>query len=99
LFRNDGALPVVASEFVGTSISSDGDGAEASEDGLAVAANGRNPHVIFHNYRRGYSVCHVSRSEWRTDFRIVPFATAAGAPLATVASFVVEDGQPAAQPA
>jgi hypothetical protein len=34
-----------------------------SEDGDAVAANGRNPHVIFHNYRRGYAVCEVSRRE------------------------------------
>lgn len=95
---DDPASPVVASEFVGTSISSDGDGAEASEDGVAVAANGRNPHVIFHNYRRGYAVCEVNHREWRTHFRIVPFVSAPGAPLATLASFVVEDGQPAAQP-
>jgi alkaline phosphatase D len=93
------ASPVVASEFVGTSITSDGDGAAVSEDGIAVAANGRNPHVIFHNYRRGYSVCRVNRSEWRTDFRTMPFVSARGAPLSTVASFVIEDGQPAVQPA
>jgi alkaline phosphatase D len=66
---------------------------------VAVAANDRNPHVIFHNYRRGYVVCDVSRSEWRADFRIVPFVTIPGAPLATVASFVVEDGRPVARPA
>lgn len=96
---DDPLSPVVASEFVGTSISSDGDGAEASEDGIAVAANGRNPHVIFHNYRRGYSLCHVNRSLWRTDFKTVPYVSAPGAPLATVASFVIEDGQPAAQTA
>jgi alkaline phosphatase D len=96
---DDPASPVVASEFVGTSISSDGDGTEASKDGLAVAANGRNPHIIFHNNRRGYAVCEVSQREWRTHFRIVPFVRAPGAPLATRASFVIEDGQPAAQPA
>jgi alkaline phosphatase D len=96
---DDRASPVVASEFVGTSISSDGDGAEASEDGQLVAANGRNPHVIFHNYRRGYCTCEVGRRELRTTFKIVPFVSAPGAPLTALASFVVEDGQPAAQPA
>lgn len=94
---NDPASAVLATEFTGTSISSDGDGAEASEDGLAAAANGRNPHIIFHNYRRGYVRCEITPQEWRTDFRVMPFVSTPGAPISTRATFVLQHGNPAAQ--
>jgi alkaline phosphatase D len=94
---DDPDSPVVATELIGTSISSDRDGAEASEDGLAALP--RNPHLRFHNYRRGYVRCAVTHDAWRADFRTVPFVTTPGAPIETKASFVVEPGQPGAIPA
>jgi alkaline phosphatase D len=85
---------VVATEFVGTSISSAGDGAERSPDaGKAVESN---PHLKFHNSQRGYVRCVVSPNNWQSDFRIVPFVSRRGAPIETKASFVVENGRPGA---
>src|SRR5262245_46975792 len=49
---SDENSPIVATEFAGTSITSNGDGAEQSpEHGKAVDAN---PHLKFHNSQRGY---------------------------------------------
>jgi alkaline phosphatase D len=91
---DDPGSRTVGTEFIGSSISSDGDGEECSEEGELVLGNGRNPHVLFHNNRRGYAVCELSHEAWRTDFRVVPFVEADGAGVMTRASFVVEDGRP-----
>jgi alkaline phosphatase D len=84
----------VATEFIGTSISSDGDGAERSEEGEIALQE--NPHVLFHNYRRGYVRCELTPREWRADFRVLPYVTRPGAPVSTRASFVIESGRPGA---
>src|SRR5205823_118937 len=78
----------VATEFVGTSISSGGDGAATSEKRAAVV--NENPFVKFHNGQRGYVRCEATPQQWRTDFQIVPYVKQPGAPLETAASFVVE---------
>lgn len=83
---------VVASEFVGTSICSGGDGQPAPKDLDKLLAD--NPFVRFHNTQRGYVLCTVAPGEWRTDFRTLPYVTKPGAPLQTPASFVVESGRP-----
>jgi alkaline phosphatase D len=82
----------VAAEFVGTSISSGGDGADrwASVTGDAMAAN---PHVRWHNARRGYMTCEVTRDAWRTDYRLVPYVSRPDAPVATAASFRLAHGR------
>ena len=87
----------VATEFVGTSISSGGDGtAKPSKlDGILA----ENPFVKFHNTQRGYVRCELSSRQCKTDFQIVPFVTKPGAPLETAASFVVEAGRPGLQKA
>lgn len=90
---------VLASEFVATSISSDGDGAEASEEGIRAFANGRNPHLRFHHYRRGYTYCELTPERCLMQFRAVDYVSRPGAPLRTVASYVLEDGDPVARPA
>jgi len=87
--------PVVATEFVGTSISSEGDGVAAPVDRDSIMAE--NPGVRFYNRERGYVRCTVTPDAWRSDFRVVPFVTRPGAPISTRASFVVEAGQPGAQ--
>lgn len=84
--------PSVATEFVGTSITSGGDGAEKREDTDAMLAE--NPFVKFFNNERGYVRCEITPGAWRTDYRTVPYVSRPGAPLHTRASFVVESGRP-----
>lgn len=83
--------PAVATEFIGTSITSTGDGAERPANLDAILAE--NPGVKFHNAERGYVRCEVTPAAWRTDFRTVPYVSRRGAPLNTRASFVVESGR------
>src|SRR5262249_9134281 len=93
-FRN-GKAPVLATEFAGTSITSNGDGADVSPE-YAPAALAAIPHMKFHNSQRGYVRCAVDATLWGTDFRVVPDVTRRGAPVLTKASFVVEPGRPGA---
>jgi alkaline phosphatase D len=85
--------PVLASEFVGTSISSSGPLYELYRSYLAD-----NPHVRFFESRwRGYLRCQVDHRRWRTDLQVVDTVQRPGAPVRTLASFVVEDGRPGPQ--
>ncbi|WP_238580843.1 alkaline phosphatase D family protein [Streptomonospora alba] len=88
----DEKAPTVATEFVGTSISTNGDGEDLGEQGRRFLE--ANPHFAFVNEQRGYVRCTVSPEEWRTDFRVVPYVTQQGAPVSTRASFTVADGTP-----
>jgi alkaline phosphatase D len=84
---------VLASEFVGTSISSSGPLYELYRSYLAD-----NPHVRFFESRwRGYLRCQVDHRRWRTDLQVVDTVQRPGAPVRTLASFVVEDGRPGPQ--
>ena len=89
--------PVVAAEFVGTSISSDGDGNDTSAS--VERTRSENPHLKWHNARRGYIRCDVTPTQWRADYRTVPFVTRPGAPVETASSWVVENVQPGIQSA
>jgi alkaline phosphatase D len=87
--------PVVATEFVGTSISSGGDGAD--EWPQFARARGENPHVKWQNARRGYVRCDVSEAEWRADYRTVPFITRPGAPMETPTRWRLAHGRAGAE--
>jgi len=87
----------IGTEFVGTSISSGGDGTDTRSNTAAILAE--NPHIKFFNGQRGYVRCEITPDRWQTDYRIVPFVTQPDAPISTRASFVVEDGRPGVQPA
>lgn len=87
----DPGSPVVGTEFVGTSISSGGDGADSTPAGAAALSE--NPHVRFFNNQRGYVRCVVTPAEWRSDYRVVPFVSRPGAEVTTRATFVVESGR------
>jgi alkaline phosphatase D len=78
---------VVATEFVGTSISSGGDG---SEGWMTPAMLSENPHMKWHNARRGYVSCVVTPNEWRSAYRTVPFVTKPGAPVETASSWLLQ---------
>ena len=83
--------PVVAAEFVGTSLSSGGDGDDAW--GSVAPAMADNPHLKWHSARRGYVVCDVNEREWISDFREVPFVTRPGASVRTSTRWRVEHGR------
>jgi alkaline phosphatase D len=87
----------VGTEFVGTSISSGGDGADRlpSVDKYLP----ESPYVKFFNSQRGYVRCTVTPERWTSDYRVVEFVSRPGSPIRTRASFVVENGRPGAQSA
>jgi alkaline phosphatase D len=91
-FEDVDAEPV-ASEFIGTSISSRGDPPE--DEILDVEPRDpENPHYRYVNNERGYVRCVVDRLRWQTDFRVVDTVRSEEAPIRTVASWVVESGRP-----
>jgi alkaline phosphatase D len=87
--------PVIATEFVGTSISSNGDTpVYGPYYGPMIKFN---PHIkFFDGDRRGYQLHNVDREQWRTDLRMVRSVARPNAPDYTYASFVVQDGTPGA---
>lgn len=87
----------VAAEFVGTSITSGGDGSPNLEYREKVLA--RNPWLKHHNGQRGYVSCTITPANWRADYRTVEYVSRPGSPMATSASYVVESGRPTIQKA
>ncbi|MCW2815474.1 MAG: Alkaline phosphatase [Nocardioides sp.] len=87
--------PVVAAEFVGTSLSSNGDRTPYGPYyGPMVPFN---PHIrFFDGDRRGHVRCTVDREQFRADLEMVTTVTRADAPRSTLASFAVQDGRPGA---
>ncbi|MBP0452950.1 alkaline phosphatase D family protein [Kitasatospora sp. RG8] len=89
---DDPASRTVGVEFVGTSISSDGDGAAKPANWSTLTA--ANPHMKFYNGLRGYTTVTLTPEHARADFRTVSHITTPGGTLATAASFVTEAGNP-----
>ncbi len=91
------ASATVASEFVGTSITSDFPAAFIAPVNAALADN---PHIrFFDGVYRGYVRCSVTPEQWRTDFRAVASVDVPDAPAFTLRSFVVENGAAGVKPA
>jgi alkaline phosphatase D len=97
-YREPDKSETLGVEFVGTSITSGGDGQEQAPEAIAKLRP-ENPHVRFYNNQRGYVSCTVTPDRWQSDYRVVPFVTRPDAPIETRASFIVENGRPGAQPA
>jgi len=91
---DDENSPTVATEFVGTAITSGGDGAEKRADTDGVLAD--NPFVKFYNAERGYVRCELTPEQWTTDFRVVPVVSKPQSPCLTRATFSVQSGRPGA---
>jgi len=85
----------VGTEFIGTSISSAGDGDDLPSMGEAILK--ANPHVRFFNGQRGYLRCTLTPERLVTDFRVLEYVKQPGSPVRTRASFVVEPGRPGLQ--
>ena len=81
--------PIVASEFVGTSISS-----QAWPQERLARYLPDNPHILMADSRyRGYTRVDLTRSRWLADLRIMETVQRADAPCSTLATYVVEDGK------
>ncbi|MEV5297198.1 alkaline phosphatase D family protein [Amycolatopsis methanolica] len=91
----DPASATVATELVGTSISSGGDGTDQNAGDRVQLAE--NPHIKFINRKRGYVRNTITRDSWTADYRIVDYVTRPGAPVQTRASFVIEAGRAGAR--
>jgi len=91
----------VGTEFVGTSISAGGDDPKERNGGQWETVygdeTGVNEHQRFVDRHRGYARCTLTQAQWRTDFRVIETTQTPTSPVSTVASFVVEDGQPGAK--
>jgi alkaline phosphatase D len=87
--------PIVATEFVCTSLSSGGNGAPQPQglDKLLAA----NPGVRFHNAERGYCLATITPESWRTDFKVVSDVQKPGGRVFSRAVFEVEAGRPGAR--
>ena len=87
---DDPASPVVASEFVGTSISSQHGGQEWLDKRRAA-----NPHLLLADGRyRGYVRAELTPKRMTVDLRAMESVQTRDAACNTLASFVVEDGRP-----
>ncbi|WP_114395840.1 alkaline phosphatase D family protein [Oleisolibacter albus] len=95
LDSRDSASRTVATEFVGTSITSGG----PPHDAL-MSYMPSNPHIKFFEGRlRGYISIDVTPTRMLTRYRTVSNVRDPKATVATLNSWVVEDGRPGAQPA
>ncbi|QLE58596.1 alkaline phosphatase [Nostoc sp. TCL26-01] len=92
---NNPLSATVGTEFVGTSITSD---FPTSFIRPVQAALRDNPHIkFFDGAFRGYVRCQLTQERWQSDYRAVSTITEENASISTLASFVVENGQPGAK--
>jgi len=90
---DDPASPIVASEFVATSITSQAWSQERLNQYLPD-----NPHMLQTDSRfRGYARAEVTAKRMTVDLRAMESVATRDAPCSTLASFVVEDGKPGPQ--
>ena len=92
LRSNGGNGPAKAVEFVTTSISSGGDGADVRKGNDRIMAD--NPYLKYTADRRGYSICEVGRDAWQTRFRALRSVSTPDAPVVTLATATVAAGEP-----
>ena len=87
--------PTIATEFIGTSITS-------GRDGFDRWPQLRNyettvPNMRYHSARRGYVRCEIAPDRWTADYRQLPYVMRPDAPIETAASYVVWHGEPGAE--
>jgi alkaline phosphatase D len=83
--------PVVASEFVVTSISSGGNGKFKPNTHDTILAN--NPFVKFHTAERGYVKCTLTPETYTSDYIAVEDVTMPGGKAVNRGTFVIEAGK------
>jgi alkaline phosphatase D len=86
----DADSKILGSEFVGTSISTTGDGSDNANTGAFT----ENPWIKYNNQRRGYVRVALDQQTCRADYRTLAYVKRPGSPMTTHKSFVVEAGNP-----
>jgi alkaline phosphatase D len=84
--------PVIATEFCGTSITSQGPTPKQIAATLA-----ENPHIRYGNGARGYLTVELTRQTCTAAVRGIANEKHADTPVSTVAAFVVTSGRPGAE--
>ena len=84
--------PAIAVEFVGTSITSGGDGDDTSVLSTP-SVRSENPHVKWFQNRRGYIRCSVDANACTAEYRSVPFVSKPDAPIQTSSRWRVTRGR------
>lgn len=90
---------VFGTEFVGTSIASNGDDPLKKDGGFTTQCGNRNgnPHNHLFDNHRGYVLCNIGADLWQTDYRVLPTVEDGDAVARTLTSFAVEQGHAGAQ--
>lgn len=89
---NNPESDIWGSEFVCTSISSGGDGADITPTVQAYLPD--NPHIKFYNGQRGYVRCTVTPTTWQSDYLVMSNVLTPSGTISNRASFVVDNGIP-----
>jgi alkaline phosphatase D len=90
--HDDPSSPVVGTELVSSSITSEGDGSDHSAE--VAGALARNPHLRYGVARRGYVTARFSADRLDAAVRVVDRVSKPGAPVRTAATFTVADREP-----
>jgi len=91
---NDLGADPVATEFMGTSISTGGDSAIL----FPPYDQAQNPHILLRNNNRGYVRCTLTPDTWTSDFRVVDSVLRTeDIRTTTLATFEVENGKAGAR--
>jgi len=80
----------VATEFMGSSLTSEGHTAFATTFG----GDPRNPHQLFNDHHRGYVKVTLNADLWSAEFRGLDDVRKPDAVASPIATFVVHNGQP-----
>lgn len=94
---NDPTSPAIASEFLATSISSNGTGGPRYPGELDMLDH--NPNVQLLNNQRGYQLYTVTPDRWRADVKVIDQVERPDSVLTTLARFVVDPKRPGPQTA
>ncbi len=89
---DDPGSPVVGTELVSSSITSEGDGSD--RPAKVTEALVANPHIRYGIDRRGYVTARFTPDELRTTVRVVDRVSTPGAPVRTAATYTVADREP-----
>jgi len=84
--------PPLATEIVGTSITSAGDGRDLSRRNRDLLA--ANPGVKFINGQRGYVICDVTPERWQVEFKVLDRVSVRGGTLSTRMKLAIAAGDP-----
>jgi alkaline phosphatase D len=90
-YRDLASAPV-ATEFMGTSISTNGD-PPVKNLFTRYQDDPNNPRIVFRNNNRGYVRCTLTPDAWTSEYRKASTVTQPQATASPLATFVIEDGR------